>query len=153
MKMAESSPTRYKTLWEKEKLLVTSNFPFSNSVFKWLVLQPRKNQGLFGKGLKKNSTIWITIYRLPENAVGIVEYFCLLLTLSQTSPGFYVSAGQVFWKHCGKRRNCSRRTISPFPTVFSTRLDNFLPFSSNLKLSSANCFSLEESKICRSEKG
>ena len=33
--------------------------------------------------------------------------------------------------------------------MFSTRLDNFLPFSSNLKLSSANSFSLEESKICR----
>ena len=29
------------------------------------------------------------------------------LTLSQTSPGFYVSAVKVFWKHCGKRRNCS----------------------------------------------
>ena len=38
--------------------------------------------------------------------------------------------------------------ISTFPTVFSTRLDNFLPFSSNLKLSSANSFSSEESKIC-----
>ena len=36
-----------------------------------------------------------------------------------------------------------------FSTVFSTCLDNFLPFSSNLKLSSANSFSLEESKICR----
>ena len=32
--------------------------------------------------------------------------------------------------------------------VFSTRLDTFLPFSSNLKLLSANSFSLEESKIC-----
>ena len=38
--------------------------------------------------------------------------------------------------------------ISPFSTVFSTYLDNFLPFLSNLKLSSANPFSLEESKIC-----
>ena len=28
-------------------------------------------------------------------------------TLSQTSPGFYVSAVQVLWKHCGKTRNCS----------------------------------------------
>ena len=37
---------------EKEKLLVTSNFPFSHSVFKRLVLQTVKNQGLFGKGLK-----------------------------------------------------------------------------------------------------
>ena len=25
------------------------------------------------------------------------------LTLSQTNPGFYMSAVQVFWKHCGKR--------------------------------------------------
>ena len=24
----------------------------------------------------------------------------------QTSPGFYLSAVQAFWKHCGKRRNC-----------------------------------------------
>ena len=41
------------------------------------------------------------------------------------------------------------RIISPFPTVFSIHLDNFLPFLSNLKLLSANSFSLEESKICR----
>ena len=54
------------------------------------------------------------------------------LTLSQTSPGFYVSAVQA---------------LSPFPTVFSTLSENFSLFSSNLKLSSANSFSLEESKI------
>ena len=30
----ESSPKWLKTLWEKEKLLVTSNFSFSHSVFK-----------------------------------------------------------------------------------------------------------------------
>ena len=35
-----------------------------------------------------------------------------------------------------------------FPQCFSTRLDNLLPFSSNLKSSSAKSFSLEESKIC-----
>ena len=34
-----------------------------------------------------------------------------------------------------------------FPTVFSTHLDNSLPLSPKLKLSSANSFSLEESKI------
>ena len=33
--------------------------------------------------------------------------------------------------------------------MFSTRLENVFPFSSILKLSSANSFSLEESKICR----
>ena len=39
-----------------------------------------------------------------------------------------------------------------FP-VFATHLDIFLPFSSNLKLSSANSFSFEEYKICRLEMG
>ena len=29
------------------------------------------------------------------------------LTLSKTSPAFYVSAVKVFWKHSWKRRNCS----------------------------------------------
>ena len=36
---------------EKEKSFVTNNFSFSHSVFRRLVLQMRKNQGLFGKGL------------------------------------------------------------------------------------------------------
>ena len=40
-----------KHLWEKEKLLVLSNFSFSRSVFKRLILQTRKNQGMCGKGL------------------------------------------------------------------------------------------------------
>ena len=52
MKMAESSQNGQKTLWEKEKLLVASNFSFFHSVFKRLVLQTRKNQGLFRKGLR-----------------------------------------------------------------------------------------------------
>ena len=37
----------------KGELLVTSNFSFSHRVFKRLVLQTGKSQGLFGKGLKK----------------------------------------------------------------------------------------------------
>ena len=49
-------------------------------------------------------------------------------------------------KHCGKSRKCWLLAFSPFPTVFSTLLEDFPPFSSNLKLSSAKSFSLEESK-------
>ena len=49
--MAECSLNGLKTLCEKEKLLVMSNFSFSHSVFKRPVLQTRENQGLFGKGL------------------------------------------------------------------------------------------------------
>ena len=41
-----------KTLWEKEKLLGTSDFSLFNTVFKRLVLQARKNKGLFRKELK-----------------------------------------------------------------------------------------------------
>ena len=47
---------RGRKLWEKLKLLLTSNFFPSYSVFKRLVLQTRKNHGLFGKGL----TLYLT---------------------------------------------------------------------------------------------
>ena len=72
---------------------------------------------------------------------------CLIPFLNK--PSFYVSVVQVFRKHGGKRRNCSERAISPFPTVSSTSLKNLLQLLSNLKLLAANSFSLEESKICR----
>ena len=44
--------TERKHLGEKEKLLGMSNFSFSCSVFKRLLLLTHKNQGSFGKGLK-----------------------------------------------------------------------------------------------------
>ena len=53
-KIAECSPKQKKTLWQKEKLLVMSNFSFSHSVFKRLRLQTRKNQELCGKGLTRS---------------------------------------------------------------------------------------------------
>ena len=53
MQMAVSSPNGLEILWEKEKLLVTSNFSFSHSVFKRLFLQTHKNQGFFWKGLRR----------------------------------------------------------------------------------------------------
>ena len=37
--------------------------------------------------------------------------------------------------------------------MFSTRLENFLLFSSNLKLSSVKCFNLDQSKILSSGNG
>ena len=49
-KMAESYPNGLKTLWVKEKLLVTSNFSFSHSVFKRLVSQGRQKVSLCGNG-------------------------------------------------------------------------------------------------------
>ena len=50
-KIEENYPNRRKTLWEKEKLLVTSNFSFSYSVFKRLVSLGRQKVSLCGNGL------------------------------------------------------------------------------------------------------
>ena len=68
--MAESSLKGWKTLWEKEKLLVRSNSSFSHSVFKRRVLQTRKSQGLFGKGLKIYPVLTILrVNSLPNDKV------------------------------------------------------------------------------------
>ena len=55
--------------------------------------------------------------------------------------GFHASASGAIQGHHGP--------LVSFPTVLSSFLDNFLPFLSNLKLLSANFFSLDVSKICR----
>ena len=56
MKMAENSQKGKKTLRGKEKLLITSNFSFSHSVFKRTEFQTRKWKGLFGKEVTGNKT-------------------------------------------------------------------------------------------------
>ena len=52
----------------------------------------------------------------------------------------------------GKEEIACNEQFLHFP-VFSTHFENFLPFSAHSKLSSANSFSLEESKICCMGKG
>ena len=47
---------------EKEKLLVTNNFSFSHSVFKRVILQTRKNQGLLRK---------------DQGSIHVVKWHCL----------------------------------------------------------------------------
>ena len=42
-------PTEEKTLWEKEKLLVTSNFSFSHNVFKSCLLLMGQDEYLWSK--------------------------------------------------------------------------------------------------------
>ena len=56
---------------------------------------------------------------------------------------FDATGKQAFWKHWEKEKLLVTSNFS-FSQCFSTHLDNFMPFSSNLKLSSANFFSLEE---------
>ena len=51
-KMMISCLTMQKTLWEKEKMLVTSIFSFSHNIFRSLIYQGISNLGLCDKGLK-----------------------------------------------------------------------------------------------------
>ena len=78
-------------------MLVTSNFSFSYSVFKRLVLQTSENQGLFGKGLRR----------------GVVSEYALqsLLTTLKKKP---------FENIVGEGENAGNQYFSCFPTMFST---------------------------------
>ena len=74
--MAECSLNELKTLCAEEKLLVTSNFSFSHSVFNSLVLQTCENQGLFGKRLTlPNDKIldWTKLKALADDKINMIE--------------------------------------------------------------------------------
>ena len=74
----------------------------------------------------------------------------LFINHFQPIPGFYMSAVQYksFKNTVGKEEIAYHEQFLIF-AVFLTRLENFLPFSSNLRMLSANFFRNEESKICR----
>ena len=65
-----------KTLWEKEKLLVTSNLSFSHNVFKSCLLLMRQNEYLWSKGLTPHQNImfhlltFLTSLNLDLNVIG-----------------------------------------------------------------------------------
>ena len=77
---------------------------------------------------------------------GVVSISFASLTLSHTRPGFYVSAVQVFENTLGKGEIAHSEQFLLFPQYFPPTWKT-LPFSSNLKLSSANSFCLEGFKI------
>ena len=74
------------------------------------------------------------------------------LILSKTSPYFLNVCSTSLLKTLRKKKILLLISNFSFPTVFSTFLEKFLPFSSSLKLSSTNSFSLEEFQICCLEK-
>ena len=73
----------------------------------------------------------------------------LALNPFPNKPMFYFSSVQVFRRHCGEKEKLLVMSNFSFSCrfFFNQFEKNFLPFSSNLKLSSANSFSLGESKI------
>ena len=87
---------------------------------------------------------FLVVELLHDAKLSIFQHKCVVsnintLTLSQTTNFRFFQTERVCrrqfqfwwkwqklpwtgWKHCGKRRNCSSRAISPFPTVFSNDL-------------------------------
>ena len=100
-------------LWEKEKLLVTSNFSFSNSVFKRLILQTRKNQGLFGKELTLYQTtkFWTSPSRKTvDNKINVTYKMNLVMGRLENSVGKGENAGHqhyLLFPHCFQRASVS----------------------------------------------
>ena len=92
-------------LWEREKMVVSSIFAFAQNVLQWLFVS------------------------LETLNVVINE----VLSLSKTSPCFFVSAVGFFENTVGKGEIARNEQFLLFPQ-FSTLLENFSPFSSNLKI-------------------
>ena len=71
----------------------------------------------------------------------------------QNKPRFLRVCSTSLLKTLWKKEKLLVTSNFSFPTVFSIRLKDFLPFSSNLNMSSTSSFSLEESIFCRLGKG
>ena len=63
-----------KTMWEKQKLLVTSNFSFSYNVFKSCLLLVHQNDNLWSKGLKLQ-TVWLVHVIVVFAGRNLIECF------------------------------------------------------------------------------
>ena len=74
------------------------------------------------------------------------------LTLSQTSPGFYVSAA-VFWKTLREKEKLLETSNFSFSHSVFYLFDKLSAIFIKVETSSANSFSVEESEICRLGKG
>ena len=81
----------------------------------------------------------------------------ILANISQPFPKqalvFTCLQYKSFENTAGKGEIARNKQFLLFPQCFLSVLENYLPISKNLKLSSANSFSLEVSKICRLVKG
>ena len=121
------STSLLKTLWEKEKLLMTSSFSFSHSVFYpfWRTFcHFHKTQNCRLQTLSVWKSLKFVVRKRVKHVGTHSNDSCnhFELTLYSIDTHFDPSTTESFLKHCGKRRNCSLRAISPFPTVLSKDL-------------------------------
>ena len=95
--------------------------------------------------LLQRKNVSVLVWERHTDVSRIATIWSLLLTVSQTSPGFYVSAVQVFWKHCNKQ-------FLLFPQCFLLVLRTFCHFH-QIWNCCVQTLSLGESKIHRLGKG
>ena len=103
------------------------NTDISHIVFKRLVLQTRINQDLFGKGLKPGQTTAANDFKTTISPITRRQILdsSKLKEFADDNFRFDENGKKLskrVEKNCGKKRNCSLRAISPFPTVFSKGL-------------------------------
>ena len=130
-----------KTLWENEKLLVTSNFSFSHNVFHRYISLVRQNVVLFCNGLTHYTT---KVFNLLST---LWKYRHVYIINCHTIPTFNTSGKESFWKHFGKRRKCWLPAFSPFPTMFSILPNTNFYLWVTIILSSATTLNLDWFKI------
>ena len=113
----EEVPQTGRKQWVKEKLLVTSNFSFTHSVFKRLSSKGRQKVSLRGNGIKE-------LYKM-ENPVGTVESvffqnfllsFTVLSILLSRNKQFLLSSQrfplfQRIFHHFYQIQNCPLQTL------------------------------------------
>ena len=109
----------------------------------------------FRKGKKhcgKRRKFWLPAFSLFPTMFsrGI---FYMVINPFPNKPGFLHVCTTSLLKTLWGKEKLLVKAISPFPTMFSNHLENFLPFSSTLKLSSVTSFTLDESKSVRLGKG
>ena len=81
-----------KTLWEKEKLLVMSNFSFSHNVLKSYLLGMRQNEYLWSKGIKTSRDFVTKIGEQEGNMMALYRSTFLYIT-----PAIMLSIKKI---HC-----------------------------------------------------
>ena len=114
-----------KTLWEKEKLLVTSNFSFSHSVFYLfgelsaiLIKSEIVISKLFQFGRVQNFSCGKGLKPLPHDE-NLAQTKFKVFEDDKLDVTQNIICLSYCRKHCGKGRKCWLPVISPFPTVFS----------------------------------
>ena len=118
-----------KTLWEKEKLLVSSNFSFSHSgfypfgelsaifiTFEIVICKLLEFGRVYNLSFRKGLRNW-SFNSLPNDK--ILDWFKLKAFADDKFESKIKICFGKGRKHCGKRRKCWLPAFSPFPTMFS----------------------------------